>query len=415
MALAALSRGRSSLEFKGKQRSVTVFCDLLAELGIGTEWDGDLLRVFGGGLGQITSSERSLDLRGDAHVAALALGLLVSRPTPSEILVDQVVCDLLVPALAQAHAITCDSLDGGGSRLVLHPPTTGERPRGLSVGTSGVFAWVKEAILLAGLRAGTPTILEERLASADHLERAMTRSKMPLQAEGTALTLHPPRDEDSIAPQIYESIGSMTLAAPVAAAVALVPQSRLTLREIGMNPTRSDVLSVLKLFGARIGVSPRGDRQGEPYGDLFVEAGSLSKVQIGGETALRLGDSAFPLMALASQAEGTSVFADVVPHARGADPKIFGRVVGLLRNAGVEASADGPTVTVVGRGRRPLAPLRVTTGGDSRLALLATILALGASEASIIDDVDCIGQDFPRWAGTLRALSARISVKTSDQ
>src|SRR5690606_18363239 len=125
----------------------------------------------------------------------------------------------------------------------------------------------------------------ERFASADHLERAMTRARIPIDAAGTSLVLHPPRDEDALAPQTYESLGSAQLSAAVAVAVATVPGSQLTLRDVSTNPTRSDLLGALKLFGCRVGLTPNGDRQGEPFGDLFVEAGPLVGSGWGGESA----------------------------------------------------------------------------------------------------------------------------------
>ncbi len=72
---------------------------------------------------------------------------------------------------------------------------------------------------------------------------------------------------------------------------------------------------------------------------------------------------------------------------------------------------SGGEVHIEGCGGKPLRPLQVTTGGDYRLALLATILALGSDQASIIDDVECLRQGFPRWVGTLRAVGVQLEVK----
>jgi 3-phosphoshikimate 1-carboxyvinyltransferase len=272
---------------------------------------------------------------------------------------------------------------------------------------------VKQAILLAGLRAQGPTVVEEKIASADHLERAMTRARMPIDVQGTIATLHPPRDEDAVAPQMYDGIGSQALVAPMAAAALVVPGSNLTLREAGMNPTRSDLIALARLMGANTGVSPRGDRQGEPFGDLSFKSAELVALDLGGETMVRLGDGAVSLFALAAKATGSSLFADLVAGARGADAKIWGRAAGFLRSAGVEAlNADGG-IRVVGNGGAPFKPLQVTTGGDPRLALLGTVLALGAKGTSMIDDVDCLAGEFPRWVGSLRALGAQLEVRSS--
>jgi 5-enolpyruvylshikimate-3-phosphate synthase len=87
--------------------------------------------------------------------------------------------------------------------------------------------------------------------------------------------------------------------------------------------------------------------------------------------------------------------------------------VGLLRQAGVEAELTAEGVEIVGNGGRRLSALQTTTGGDPRLALLATCLALGAEGQSVVDDVDCLRGEFPRWVGTLSALGAQIKVENS--
>lgn len=414
-ALGAIARGHTSLAFRGAQRSLNVFLDFLRLIGVECHVDEDTIRVSGMGLLGLVPAEKVIDLRGESHVAALALALLVSRPKSSALLVDQQVHDLLVPLLKEVHPISASPAEDGVGMQILLEAWQGEaRPLGLSVGTVGVFPWVKQAVLLAGLRARTATFVEEKFASADHLERAMTRARMPLDVQGTAATLHPPRDEDAVAPQIYAPLGSAHLAAYLGAAAAMVPQSHVTLREICLNPTRSDALSVLRLLGVGTGISPRGDLQGEPYGDVTVEARSLRGLDIGGEAAIRLGDTALPLLAVAARAKGSSFFSDLVPGARGGDPRIYGRVVGLLRSAGVDATVEGSTVVVRGNDGAPLRGISTTTGGDPRLALLGTVLALGAKEPSVIDDVDCLGDEFPRWVGSLRALGAKIEVKASE-
>ncbi len=413
LALATLSRGRTSLSIAGEQGGVRALLGFLSEVGVQVKLEAGTVQVHGVGLFGLRGSAQTLDLRGEAHVAALALALLVSRPFASQLLVDDVVGDLLIPALAESHPLSTKEAEGGGRVVELHEVKEGERSRGISVLTHGVFPWVKQALLIAGLRAKTETIVEEKLASADHLERAMTRSRMPIDVQGTVASLHPPRDEDAVAPQIYEALGSHSLVAPVAAVAMSVADSSLNLRDVGQNPTQSDVLSIIRLFGASMGVSPLGDRQGEPFGHISIRSAKIQPVRLGGETMIRSGDSALAFLGVAARAHGESLFTDMVPQARGGDPRIFGRAIGLLRSAGVEAETTEHGLRVVGRPVKLLEPLHVTTGGDARLAVLASILAVSARGESIIDDVECLRNYFPRWVGTLKALGVDIRVKSS--
>jgi 3-phosphoshikimate 1-carboxyvinyltransferase len=384
------------------------FIGLLGLLGVRSEWEEQTLHIHGRGLFELSKPSSAIDVRGDAHVAAFALGLLVGRPFESELLVDEVVAELLVPVLESTFGIRQTPEGQLGVRLLL--PVVEGRCDGLSVSTGGFYPWVKQALLLIGLRAKSPTTVEERIASADHLERALSRCRIPIDVQGTVAVLHPPRDGDAIAPQVYDHVGSQSLAAPLMAAAFMHHDGRVSLRDVATNPTSSDFLSVARLSGATIGLSPLGDRQGEPIGILTVNAGTLRSFSVSGENTARLGDSAVMLFALAARARGTSHFSDLVARARGADPRIWTRALAFLTAAGVKAEVQSDGISIQGTDHQPFLPLTVTTGGDARLALLATVLALGAKGPSVIDDVECLGLDFPRFVGSLRALGARVEV-----
>lgn len=413
VALAVLSRGTSSFRAPGAQGTLFTMLEALSQFGLVSSWEGELLRIEGQGLLGLRAPDQAIDLRGDAVAGAILLGLVCSRPFASELWVDQVVAETLVPALASAHALCVETLSqGGGSRVACDAVKEGERAEGLQVATHGLFPWVKQAILLAGMRAKSPTVVEERMASSDHLERAMTRARMPLEALGTVLTLHPPRDADAAAPQIYEHIASAELLVPLMSCGLAVPGSELSVRDVAINPTRSDWATLLRLSGAQVGITPEGDFQGEPIGRVALISGKTRACQVSGETAFRLGDGIFYLMAALAGADGTSEFEGLVPRGRGGDERVFGRLFGLMRSAGAEVTEANGRVRVTGSAGSRLKPLRVTTGGDARLALVATILGLMGSGTSTIDNVDCLRHVFPRWVGTLRALGAQLEVKS---
>lgn len=410
MGLAALSRGKTTLKFRDEQGSIATFLKFLKEVGVLGRYEAGAIEIQGRGLFGLKAPEATLDLRGDSDVAGLALGLLVSRPFESELIVDDLVFELLVPVLREAHDLAEEAEFDGGRRLRLLARKAESRPPGVSAAVHGFFPWLKWALLLAGLRASTPTLLEERFASADHLERAMIRARMPLDVQGTVAVLHPPRDDDSVAPQIFESVGSGVMGAALLGAALMRSESAVTLREVATNPTRSDFYSTVRHMGGEVAIAPLGDRQGEPFGNISIRSSRLRAVHISGENAARLGDEVVVLLALAARAQGQSVFTDLVSKKRGGESKIWGRAAGLLASAGVQVERTGGGIIVTGKVGEPLLPLQTTTGGDSRLAVLATLLALSSDKESVIDDVDCLAPDFPRWSGCLRALGARIEV-----
>ncbi len=417
IALSSLSRGRSRLSLSFLSGEIRALLAALDELGVRSDYSETqkCLFVYGVGLDGLTSPSHVIDARGHSAVGALLIGICVSRPFDAEIWVDDIVAQLLLPSLMQAHPISVEPLDDeeGGACVQLHClPAGEERARGVTSCESGVRSWVKEAVLLAGLRSSSPTVFEERWATADHLERAMIRAKAPLSAEGTCVTLHPPRDADALAPQNYEAVGSPDLALSLFCAVAASRTGQLVVKDVSINPTRLSAVSILRAAGVEVRVVPEGDKQGEPVGRIMFTWGhnSWRGFSLSGENAVQLGDGALFLMALATQTSSACQFAHYLPQARGGDPRVWGRAIGLLSSAGVHPKQSADGTVMIGPSEGLLQPLTLTSGGDLRLVLLATALALRARSPSRIDDIECLRDAYPKWVGTLRALGARVEV-----
>jgi 3-phosphoshikimate 1-carboxyvinyltransferase len=422
VALAALCRGRTTFEVRGRRSGLCALLAGLAALGVEHVFQGERLELCGAGLFGLGVPSGPLDVRGEAPAGALLAGLLLGQPGASELWVDLPLEGALAGVLSAFGGSRVgwrEDLDAGGRLLLGARAADSEGPPrgvGASLEVLGATAWPKQVALLAALRAGSPSHLVETLESADHLERACERARVPLERAGTALSLHPPRDADALGPTSYDHVGSATLGAYVAAAALLVPGSEVALLDVSLNPSGPALASALSLAGYAARAVPGRDRQGEPTGRLVVGAGSAAArrggpLVLGGEAVVRLGDAALPLAASAATGLGELVLTDVVPLGRGADRRVLGRVAGLLASAGVPAEAGDFGLRVTGLGGKPLRALRVTTGGDGRLALLATVLALAADGPSVIDDVECLRDAFPRWVGTLRALGARLEVR----
>lgn len=407
LALAALSHGESSLQHSGETGALRVLLDALELLGVSAQREARLCKVRGRGLLELDAPEAVLDVRGEAQVAALLVGLLVGRPFASELWVDPILAETLLPLLQSW--LTWEPREPGV--LVRIFPQT-ERLPGQSLRLSGVFPWEKQALLLIALRAGQAWELEEQWTSADHLERALLHVQAPLETQGGRMTLHPPRDEDALLAQEWETPGSAVLVPYLASLALALPGSAVELRGVSTNPTRASFLQITRILGARTGLSPRNHLQGEPLGDVSFYGGQLRATELSGEMMIRLGDAALPLAVVLARSQGRVVLSDLVSHERDASPRVFSRLVGFLRMCGVEAQLGAEGVLLEGTGGRPFRAFEVTTGGDARLALLGSLLGLLSEGTCIVDDVECLRESFPRWVGTLRALGAQVEVRT---
>ncbi|MFQ8635047.1 3-phosphoshikimate 1-carboxyvinyltransferase [Acinetobacter baumannii] len=148
-------------------------------------------------------------------------------------------------------------------------------------------AQIKSAVLLAGLQAEGKTTVTEPHKSRDHTERMLNAFGVELAETETSASVtggQKLRGADIFVP------GDISSAAFFLAAGAVVPGSRIVLKNVGLNPTRTGMIDVLKQMGASLEVIPSEADSAEPYGDLVIETSALKAAEIGGEIIPRLID-----------------------------------------------------------------------------------------------------------------------------
>ncbi|HYQ14818.1 MAG TPA: 3-phosphoshikimate 1-carboxyvinyltransferase, partial [Polyangiaceae bacterium] len=253
-------------------------------------------------------------------------------------------------------------------------------------------------------------LIHEPVLSRDHTERMFAALGLPVVGIGSAVSLHPPADPLAIRGFEADLPGDISAAAFVLAAAQLVPSSSVSTRRTGLNPTRTGILDMIRLFGGRTGITPNDDSLGEPYGEVSSRFGPLRGIKISGELALRGMDEIPVACVLAAKARGVTEISDVADLRDDVSDRLAA-LVGLLRAFGVSASDKPDGLLIEGEPERPLRAARVSSGGDHRIAMAAVLLALAADGESVIDDADPIAVSFPRFVGTLRALGADIEVQ----
>ncbi len=277
-------------------------------------------------------------------------------------------------------------------------------------------AQVKSALLLSGLYAHGPTTLREPTLSRDHTERMLLSLGVPLRTVGTVVELDPAGWSGQLPAFDVALPGDVSASAFLLGAALMVPGSRVSVRSVGTNPTRTGILDILRDMSAPIAIEPLGDEGGEPLANLHVETQNdvgLVGRTIGGEWVTRAIDEIPALCAIAARARGTTTVRDAA-ELRVKESDRIAAMVGVLRDFGVtcEPLEDGMRVQGEGTEKPLRAPkAAIDSLGDHRIAMSAALLALCADGPSKIRNADCIATSFPRFVGTLRALGARIDVE----
>jgi 3-phosphoshikimate 1-carboxyvinyltransferase len=260
-------------------------------------------------------------------------------------------------------------------------------------------AQVKSAILLAGLSADGDTVVIEPERSRDHTERMLSGMGVPVKVDGLMVTVSPARPRGTR----VDVPGDLSSAAFFLCAAAGLPGSEVTVRNLGVNETRTGLLEVLAAMGAVVERSNEREIAGEARADVTVRAGELRAGEVSGALVPRLIDELPVLMVLATQARGRTVIRD----ARELRVKESDRLAAMgetLAAAGarVELFEDGCAV----EGPTRLRGVPVRTRLDHRIAMSMAVAQLfaGPTEEVLLDDVACVATSFPDFFQLLDGL-----------
>jgi 3-phosphoshikimate 1-carboxyvinyltransferase len=260
-------------------------------------------------------------------------------------------------------------------------------------------AQVKSALLLAGLYAEGETTVREPHLSRDHSERMLTYFGADVRPFPGGVTITGGPDLEGR--EVFVP-GDISSAAFFMVAALITPGSKLLIRHVGINPTRSGVIDILRRMGGDIELLDTRELSGEPVADLLVRGSSLRGIEIGGELVPRAIDE-FPVISVAACfAEGTTVIRDARELRVKETDRIAAMTEALTRLGGVvEAREDGMVVT----GIPGLRGGSVKSHGDHRIAMSMSVAALRADAPVVIDDTECTETSFPGFWELLRGMS----------
>ncbi|HEX6726336.1 MAG TPA: 3-phosphoshikimate 1-carboxyvinyltransferase [Nitrospira sp.] len=270
-------------------------------------------------------------------------------------------------------------------------------------------AQIKSSLLLAGLFAQGKTRYKEPRLSRDHTERMFRFFGIPLVNEEDTLVLQGRpsvgwRGVDVTIP------GDFSAAAFFIVGATIVQGSDITIRNVGMNPTRTGLIEVMRKMGADIQVVGQREEAGEPVGDLRVKSAPLKGVAIGHDLIPRTIDE-FPVLCVAAAvADGDTV----ISGAEELRVKESDRIATMSRElkamgALVEERPDGMVIRGVGRGGengKLNAAHKAQSHGDHRVAMSLAIGGLTAEQSMTIADTSCVDTSFPNFEKVLAGLLA---------
>jgi 3-phosphoshikimate 1-carboxyvinyltransferase len=292
------------------------------------------------------------------------------------------------------------------------PPLTvvGHTPlRAIDTATPVPSAQVKSAILLAGLRADGRTTVRESVATRDHTERMLRARGVPVERADSPDGWVAWTVQGGVAVHAVEERvpGDVSAAAFWLVAGAIHPDAELTLRDVGINPTRRAVIDILRSMGARIDEQPHGsgldDGVGEPLADLVVRSSELRAIDLGPADVAAAIDEIPVLCLAATAARGTSVIRGAGELRHKESDRIGGIAAGL-RAMGASLEIDGDDLRIEGGVHLRGAP--TDSLDDHRLAMTFAIAGLVASGETTIARPGSAAVSYPGFFDDLERVRA---------
>lgn len=277
----------------------------------------------------------------------------------------------------------------------------GRKLNGIEYELPVASAQVKSCLLLAGLGAEGPTTVIEPLPTRDHTEVMLETAGARIERGDGRVTVWP---SPSLTLDRVEVPADISSAAFFIVAAALVPGSEVTLERVGINPTRTGIITILQRMGAAIEIEPLTEGAGERLGRITIRHSELTGTRVDGEE-IPLAIDELPLVALAACfAEGETVIADAEELRRKESDRIE-VVVNALASFGarIEATPDGMRITGTGR----LAGGRIDSHGDHRIAMLGAVAGLVAKDGVTVDGMDAASVSYPGFEADLARLASR--------
>ncbi len=415
LMLAALAAGESRIEGAGDGADVRSTAGIVVALGATVERlaeDGRTVtyRVVSPGADGLTEPDGILDCGNSGTSLRLMSGILAGLPMTCILDGDaslrrRPVARIIEPLRSMGavlHARRNDSL----------PPLTvvGHTPlRSIDISTPVPSAQVKSAILLAGLRADGRTTVREAVATRDHTERMLRARGVPVEREDSAdgrvaWTVQGGMTVQSVEERVP---GDVSAAAFWLVAGAAHRDAELTLRGVGVNPTRRAVIDILRAMGADIDERPLRDGPddgiGEPIADLVVRSSELSAVDLGPAEVAAAIDEIPVLCLAATAARGTTVIRGAGELRHKESDRIGGIAAGL-RAMGARVEIDGDDLRI--DGGAALHGAATDSLDDHRLAMAFAVAGLLASGETTIERPHSAAISYPGFFSDLEGVRA---------
>ncbi len=385
--LGALAEGTTTIKgfLKGADCLSTIDC--FRAMGIDIDVTDETIVVHGKGLHGLKKPSQTLYTGNSGTTTRLLCGILSGQDFDCEITGDASICKRPMGRVTKPLALMGAEIENEYCPLKI----CGKKLKGIDYKMTVASAQVKTALILAGLYAEGETIIHEIERSRDHTELMLKAMGANIAVSGKDVTIG---KTEKLIPQDITVPGDISSAAFFVVLGAILPDSDILIKNVGINPTRTGILDVMLDMGADIELLNKRTATGEPVADIRVRTSKLHGTKISGDIIPRLIDE-LPIIAVAGLfAEGKTIIADA-EELKVKETNRIRAVCEEFKKSGakIEETSDGMII----EGMTALKAADFKTYGDHRMAMSLVVLAQLCDGISTIDDDKCVAISYPEF------------------
>ncbi|SES33648.1 3-phosphoshikimate 1-carboxyvinyltransferase [Psychrobacillus sp. OK032] len=387
----AIAKGTTTVEGFLQSDDCLATIDCFQKLGVEVSVDEENVQIKSDGIGAWQEPTEILYTGNSGTTTRLMLGILAGSNVSSVLIGDESIqkrpMKRVTAPLKQmgAHFIGRD--DAQFTPIAVE----GTKLESIHYKMPVASAQVKSAILLAALHANGETVIEEIETSRDHTEKMLQHFGAEVTVDNKTIRL---QGGQKLTGTHVVVPGDISSAAFFLVAGAIVPNSKLTLTNVGLNKTRTGIIDVLQAMGASLSINDSENTSHEEMGTIEIETSSLKGTEIGGDLIPRLIDEIPIIALLATQAEGKTVIKNA-EELKVKETNRIDAVVNELKKLGADITATDDGMII--QGPTPLRGGELLSYGDHRIGMMAAIASLITSSAVTLDDPECIAVSYPNF------------------
>lgn len=368
------------------------------QMGVDIDYDGSIVTIHGNGLHGLKAPADTLDVGNSGTTTRLMSGILAAQNFSSRVIGDDSICrrpmKRIITPLAMMGADITSERGNDCAPLIIN----GRKLKGIHYDSPVASAQVKSCVLLAGLYADGETSVTEPYVSRNHTELMLNAFGGSCTTLGTTATV---TSDPVLTGQKIVVPGDISSAAYFLVAGLIAENSEITIKNVGINPTRDGIIDVIKMMGGDITFANVNADSGEPTADITVKTSSLKGCVIEGDIIPKLIDEIPVIAILACFAEGETVIKDAAEL----KVKESNRIDVMVNNlSAMGADITGTDDGMIIRGGKPLHSAVIHSKKDHRIAMSFAVAAMCAEGETEILDANCVNISYPDFYRDLENL-----------